>query len=218
MNRPKHQGVAEAVERKRRSEMILQARAIPINPRLAPLRSSLEVVLRSADEVARRCATLCVIASCAEPGGMSVPMVRRILKARDLDDTLSPQEQRFLKSKNPTDEQRARFTWRYESAWVLLWALGRVKGLGDPADVCDATRAVRLTLAEDFLLDPSLRPPSAILDEADLHWRMHWAVADALLNDRPAPPGLDPDVVYERHHAFNWLMGQAGPAWDEADE
>ena len=61
------------------------------------------------------------------------------------------------------------------------------------------------------------RPMPQILDEADLIYRLHWAVRDADLNGRPIPPALNQNVVIERYYALNWLMvPREDPyPWDE---
>ena len=47
--------------------------------------------------------------------------------------------------------------------------------------------------------------PSRILDALDLHYRLDWAPTDARINTRAAPASLEAGVVFERHHALNWL-------------
>ena len=56
-----------------------------------------------------------------------------------------------------------------------------------------------------------------ILDEADLIYRLHWAVRHADLNGRPIPLPLNRDMVMERHHALNWLIvpREEPYPWDE---
>lgn len=38
---------------------------------------------------------------------------------------------------------------------------------------------------------------------------------DARVGGKPAPKGLHPGIVYERHYALNWLIGYAGLGWDD---
>lgn len=63
--------------------------------------------------------------------------------------------------------------------------------------------------------DARLRSASEILDEADLIYRIDWACVDARVNGSPTPEGVDCDVVQERHHALNWLIGYQRQAWDD---
>ena len=64
----------------------------------------------------------------------------------------------------------------------------------------------------------ALRPRRELLEQADLIYRLHWACVDARVMDMPAPQGLEPGVVMERHRA---LFGLAGMdelcGWDDVD-
>src|SRR2546429_7106135 len=51
-----------------------------------------------------------------------------------------------------------------------------------------------------------MRPDSEILDALDQHYRLHWIVRQAQVQQQPAPAGLNADVLMERHHALNWLV------------
>lgn len=67
---------------------------------------------------------------------------------------------------------------------------------------------------ETFIKEAKLRPLNEILDPADLIYRYHWAVVDAIINGKAAPAGLDSGVVMERHYALNWLIGYMDQSWD----
>ena len=60
-----------------------------------------------------------------------------------------------------------------------------------------------------------LRPLPELLDALDSVYRRHWLVRQARLDDQPAPIGLHPSVVYERHYALNWLLRFDEQDWDE---
>ena len=70
------------------------------------------------------------------------------------------------------------------------------------------------TSSRDFIETAQLRSVSEILDETDRIYRIHWAVREAQLKEQPVPAGLDPDVVWERHYALNWLTWYADE-WDD---
>ena len=77
----------------------------------------------------------------------------------------------FALDDSPSQHDRLQFTWRYETAWTLLWALGFVAQLGKPAQICDVEFAVRTmteTTTSQFIEDSKLRPTADILDQADL--------------------------------------------------
>ncbi len=67
----------------------------------------------------------------------------------------------------------------------------------------------------NLLAGAKLRTATTILDEADLIYRIHWAVVDARLRRSPFPMAVEAGVVYERHYALNWLIGYQGQEWDD---
>jgi hypothetical protein len=52
------------------------------------------------------------------------------------------------------------------------------------------------------------------LGTLDLSYRMHWATRQAGLHNKPAPAGLEPGVILERHYALNWLVRFEDAEWD----
>lgn len=207
---------AEAIERKLRSESILQAEGVPFFAMLPVIDTTAEAVKRSKEEVALR--TLCVLFVAAKGEGLDEELAERLLESYELRPHLTPEELAFVLDNSPSQHDRIQFTWRHEAAWTLLWALGFVDELGKPAQICDVEFAAR-TMAErtssEFIEDAELRPISEILDQADLIYRYHWAVRNARIKGRQVPAGLDPGVTKERHHALNWLIGYQEQAWDD---
>ena len=53
------------------------------------------------------------------------------------------------------------------------------------------------------------------MDQADLIYRMHWALRQAQIEGEAPPAGMVWDVVFERHYALNWLIGYMDQPWDE---
>jgi Domain of unknown function (DUF4272) len=203
-------------KRKKRSEEMLKAQGIPINPSLPPIESEEETVPRSAQDIAKRVVGLCAVALRGE--GLKQQEIIDLLKGKDVWAFVTPEEKKFLLKKRPARQEMINFKWRYESLWVLLWALRRVEDLGAPISICNVERAVRMVLeipSEDFIRRAKSRPISELLDEADLIYRYDWAVVDARLKGEEAPGNLDPGVVYERHYALNWLIGYMGQVWDD---
>lgn len=149
---------------------------------------------------------------------MDAPNIARIIEGFGLDSHFSPEERAFIDNPAPSRQDRIKFFWQYECAWVLLWALGYVHTLGKPVAQCDPADAVdfmRLRTPAQFLAEAKLRDLAEILDQADLIYRYRWAIVDARLFGRETPAGLDPDVAVERHHALNWLIGYDDQDWDD---
>ena len=175
-----------------------------------------EALLREPQEVARRAIALMAVALRAE--GIEQPRVVRFLQQRGLVKALSPEEQKFLKQARPDEAEMRKLTWRYEALWTLLWALGHLERIGPPGTQCNAKFAVKLLNEmpiEKFLGEARLRPAVEILDEVDFYYRAHWHAVNAQQAGRPPHQGLDPDVIYERHYALNWLTTYMYQAWDD---
>lgn len=207
---------ADALKRKGRSDARLASEGVPVNKSLPAIEDIGEMKRRSKDEVAWRAMALLAVAVKGE--GLDQATVDKLVEDYRLKDHFSPEEAAFISQTSPSDHDRVQFSWRYETAWTLLWALGYVDDLSKPTAVCDVSRAVKIMQersAEQFIADAKLRSAEEIAEQADLIYRYHWAVVDARINDKPAPAGLEPGVTMERHYALNWLIGYLGQEWDE---
>ena len=206
-----------SLERKRRSEAILQIEGVPFIAHLPVIEDEETAQIRSLVEVAWRAMALNIVAVKGE--GLEQDRVREIIEQYNLEHAFTPKEREFIFNAQPSEHDRIQFAWRYECYWVLLWALSYIEELGRPDQICDVPRAVHLMVdrtAEEFIRDAKLRSASEILDAADLIYRYDWACVDARLKGRRAPAGLDAGVVMERHHALNWLVGYAdNEEWDD---
>jgi Domain of unknown function (DUF4272) len=206
-----------SLERKRRSEAILQKEGVPFIAYLPVIEDEETAQIRSLEEVAWRAMALNIVAVKGE--GLEHDRVLEIIEQYNLEHALTPNEREFILNDEPSEHDRIQFAWRYECYWVLLWALSYIGELGRPDQICDVPRAVRVMVdrtAEEFIRDGKLRGASEILDATDLIYRYHWACVDARLKGGRAPVGLDAGVVMERHHALNWLVGYADNAeWDD---
>jgi hypothetical protein len=205
----------QALKRKARSEHILVSEGVSISHELPPLEVG-RLIPRQRDEIAYR--TLCLLMTAVKSERMDQGMVLRVVRQYGLAAHFSPSEKEFIRNAEPSAEQRSRFSWKYESAWVLLWALGYVESLGIPRSECDvafALACMRERNTETFIANAKLRPVGQILDQADLIFRYHWSLIDSALAKRATPAGLDAGIVYERHYALNWLIRHNDQDWDE---
>lgn len=206
----------EALDRKARSEEILVRDGIPINRHLPVIETAENARPHSITEVAYRSLALLTVALKGE--GLEQPLVERLIKEYELTTRFTPKESAFIRNEAPSETDRIQFSWRYEAAWVLLWAMCHIEELGKPSTICDVPKAVSIMkdrTAAQFVADARQRPLAQLLDEADLIYRYDWAVVDARVNRRPVPHGLDPGVVQERHYALNWLVGYMEQDWDD---
>lgn len=206
----------ESVQRRARSEAVLRSDGVPINQYLPVIETEDEAKRRSKDEISQR--ALCVLLVALKGEGLEQPVVERIAQDFKLRDSLTPKEQAFIAAKSPSQNDRVQFSWKYEAAWVLLWALGYVEVLEKPTKTCDvqfAVQTMRDRGPSGFAAGAKLRSVRDILDQADLIYRYHWAVVDARIKGQPAPAKLEAGVVLERHYALNWLMGYMDQEWDD---
>jgi Domain of unknown function (DUF4272) len=206
-----------SIGRKHRSEAILQKEGVPFISHLPVIEDEAATQICSLESIAWRAMALSVVAVKAE--GLEHERILEIIEQYKLEDTFTPKERMFVFDEVPSHHDCVQFIWRYESYWVLLWALSYVGELSRPDKICDVPRAVSLMVdrsPEEFIRDAQIRSKSEILDAADLIFRYHWACVDARLNGGTIPEGLDCSVVFERHYALNWLIGYVGEdEWDD---
>lgn len=205
-----------SINRKKRSIEILKAEGIPYIEHLPVIDDETSAKLRSKEDVVYRAMILSVLSAL----GMGVDKERfnRLVKKYGLKDRFSPQEMKMIRKAKPSQNEQAMFSWRIESYWTLLWALGFIEDLGKADNTCDVPKAVQLLqahTAESFMAQAQFRPLSEILDMLDLTYRYHWTVQESQVQQQPAPAGLHPGVVYERHYALNWLTSYEDADWDE---
>ncbi len=206
----------QALVRKAASEAALAARGITVADSLPALVCEEELTLRERDDVVDRARALLLVALRAESvaSGEPIPVDTLLNKMPLGDNALSPLEREFLDLEGPSQHECAQFTWRYESLYLLEWALGLVDELPYPAEACDTASTVA-TLIE--MRGPALRSATEILDALDLTYRLHWFIRQERLKKSVETKGIDADVVMERHRTLNWLVRFQHAPWDEVD-
>ena len=143
------------------------------------------------------------------------------LKGSDLWDELSPNELAYLSAESPTEKQRVDASWKSEGLIVLLWALGKIATLPAPNEQCNASVFQELLppygpiSVANFISSAECRANDVLLAKADELLDLHWQARDAKFNGRQIPPHLDIEIIQERHHAINWVIGYDGLPWDE---
>lgn len=210
----------DAIERKARSDQWLQGHQIPVAAFLPPTLGAAETSLRPPQEVARRMMSLTLVAIRAESvnNGEPIPVEEMRDRFPAVFDSLTPAERSFIENQRPDQQDLIDHAWKYEAADTLRWALGRSEELAPATGICDvpATAGDLVHNGPDAILEAvSLRPVEQILDQADLHLRLHWAIRQAGVDGVEPPAGLLPGVVQERRHALNWLMRFEGADWDD---
>ena len=207
---------AQAWARKSASEAALAGRGIEVPDNLPPLVSEDELVRQDRYDIVGRPRALLLISLRAESVASGEPMSADTLLSKMplADDYLSPEERTFIEKETPSQQECAQFMWRYESLYLLEWALGMVDQLPFPAEPCDTASTVAKLIE---MRGPSVRPAVEILDALDLTYRLHWHIRQQRLKKRGEAAGVDADVVMERHHALNWLVRFQHAGWDMVD-
>ena len=207
----------EVRDRKQRSETLLAAQGVGMHPLLHVCGES-EMRRRDTREIVIR--MLCVLAAAMHGEGVGQGNVKGFVADKGIATSLTPEEVAFIAVANPDQQARLKFGWRYECAWVLLWALGLIDELEPPTHICTVTKMGDIVRGRDIgQLVRDARPRSAaeILDQADLSLRYHWAAVEARLRGGTLPPQFDPGVIFERHYAFNWLIDAQADDWDSVE-
>lgn len=175
--------------------------------------------IRDAGAIARRALALFGVVGRAL--GAPPDDIRGWLKDERLWDDLTPEELAYISADDPPERQRINASWRSEALIVLLWALGKVDQLPSPNQQCDTAvfqevlpPYVDIT-AQEFIASAKRRPDTDVLEVADALLRQHWEARDAKKHSRPTSQTIDIEVVQERHHAINWVIGYEGLPWDE---
>ena len=198
-----------AEARRAANEEVLRAHGFPVNPHLPMIEDGDDVALRTEDEVWRRLVALWGVVGAAMLRQNT--FFKEYFASDERRAMLSNDEAAFLYNDTPAEEDIIRFSWRLEGLMFLAWCAGLVEDLGLPANPSSAEAILPLyphDLADANMLRNAirLRSKTEILDQADLLYRLHWAVRDAQLNGGEPPAGINPGVVLEWHHAANWMI------------
>lgn len=216
----------KAEARKSRSIEVLKREGIPYILHLPPIEAEGVARLRSQEEITRRAACTFLSAVCAwnileaeeEHRRDAAGHYKDVAQSWGLWEDLSNEEKRLLSGEG-SERTIQTATWRMEAFAVLAWALGMLPELGLPreqfqGDLEEFFPDIRPSAYQKFAARAQKRPDGEILDEADLIYRIRWAVVEASIHGEPAPAGIDSDVAMERHTALNWLIGYGGEDWD----
>jgi hypothetical protein len=204
--------------RKANTEALLEKEGIPFLPSLPCVESEAKTRLRSAEEVGIRIACLFGVVGSAFHVGDT--RYKEYLRERDLWDHLTPEEISFLSTDAPERKSVIKFTWRCEALFLLMWAANLFDAIPLPCQETDTGQIVSrlpgvVQSPWPFIRGLRLRRKSDILDASDLMYRLHWATRQAGLDGKPAPCGLIDGVVYEWHHAINWITRYDDQGWDK---
>lgn len=204
----------DQLERKRISEAYLQEHGVAVNAHLPPVSDEASVVLRDKTELLERAYALTLIA--AKGDGLEQPYLDKA-KSNFGIEGLSPLETLIYNKPTLDGHEKTYASWRYESLTTILWSLGLLESLPYPSRICDVEHIIGIVLQnsrENLAAMAAVRSKAEILQELDKIYRMDWACVDARIKNQPITGDLQPDVVYERHYALNWITKYGDQSWD----
>jgi hypothetical protein len=185
----------------------------------------LDEEIRSPVEVAYRALALFAVVGLAT--GAERPDILEWLTEQNLWQELAPSEAAFVDTPNPSPQQKIDAGWLSERLVVLGWALALLDEMPPADEQCDTADFQEIfppfaaISVPDFVAAAHLRSPvelTAMADEIlDLHWQARNARRATVQSVRSRAPrqAVDLEIIQERHHAINWIIGYEGLAWDD---
>ena len=212
-----------AQERKDISIEILKSQGVPFIDHLPLVYETSEVAPREKDEVIARaiCSFAAIMCACTIKDNGELTDEDKQYAKDFLDnrfgclDKLTRMERRVIEGEASCDEA-VKVSWKYESLWALMWAMGLVKKLDFPKDTCDCDFVMK-TFSDDFSERVKIRGTDEILQALDLIYRYHWACVNARVNGSKSA-GLDEEVVMERRGGLEWLCCKGAENDNLSDE
>lgn len=175
--------------------------------------------IRLADETAYRALALFAVVAVAL--GADRIEIRDWVKQNDLWDRLAPSELEFLDSASPSQQQIINASWLSERLIVIVWALCLLDELPPPNEQCDTENFLKILppfaplSVADFITSAQLRSEAELIVMAEKMLSLHWEARDSEIKGRSSSPNVNIEIIQERHHAINWLVGYDGLDWDE---
>jgi hypothetical protein len=194
------------------SHEFLRRHRVEVNEMLPLLQSIEELRPQDARSVATRIVVLNHVIGIGF--GANAGRLRASLEEFGLFKHASAGEHDLLSRSEHTQQQKLNAIWLVECVQSLAWCLGLVEL--DPFQRCDDDLASHFprpfTDPREFISQASLRPLDEIYQQADLHYRLHWAARNARLMGQQSR--LEEGLISERRKALDWVIG-AEADWDE---
>jgi hypothetical protein len=194
------------------SHEFLRRHAIEVNETLPLIEAVEELTPQDAGSVATRSVVLSYVLGIGF--GADARRLKASLEQFGLYEHASTREHDLLSKSQHTQQDRVNATWLTECVQSLAWCMGLVDL--DPFRKYDDDLATHFpppfTDPRGFIADAVLRPTEEIYQQADLHYRLHWAARNArLVRTRST---VDEGLISERRKALDWVIGVEAD-WDE---
>ncbi|MBQ4451674.1 MAG: DUF4272 domain-containing protein [Clostridia bacterium] len=210
--------------RRRKSEKMIREHGIALGYSTAANLSRDALILPAPGEIIQRACALMYVSRAARlsragndiaVAGRNTGLLARLDERYDVRSEFTAKENAYLRGNS--NESPTSFAARCEGSALLMWALG-LFDIDWPSDVCD-TAALGSLFRDNDLASLTRRAhllsADKLLDMYDLTTRLHSVCVHASRRELREMP-IDPEIIYERHYALNWLLGVGGRvAWDK---
>jgi hypothetical protein len=194
------------------SHEFLRRHSVKVNETLPLIEAIEELRPQDAQSVAIRSVVLSYVIGIGF--GADANRLKASLEQFGLFEHTSACEQDLLARSEHTQQEKVNATWLTECVQGLAWCLGLAEL--DPFRRCDDDLASHFpapfTDPRGFISGATLRPLEEIYQQADLHYRLHWAARNSrLMGSRST---VDEGLISERRKALDWVIG-VETDWDE---
>lgn len=196
---------------------LVKSRGVPVIEHLPPLEDDADTRVRPVQEVHRRMRALCVyfMRGQCEMEKVAYADFRAMMDTLKAWGDLSPRETVVVNARVLTPQQVTDSSWSLEAMHALAWSMGLVEELAWPSDMCDMGQMLQIVKSTRPGSALQMRSVGELLDQADLHYRLHWACRQRELDGKEQPQGVETSVVVERRKALEWvILMDGGKGWD----
>jgi hypothetical protein len=203
--------------RKETTEGFLRSRGVRVNPHLPFTESPEELSLATPQQVARRA---CIISGLISRAfGAPRDLVLRYFESGGLLEHATASEIALIRAPSLEQKQVERLKIQVEGLWELAWVLCLIPSI-DHFQYCGHQLITLVPKLDEpvsgFVERAQMRPLEDLLAEADMLYRLHWAVREASLRQQSIPNGLRFYVTDERLRAINWVL-LSDVSWEDTD-
>lgn len=194
------------------SHEFLRRHSVEVNETLPLIESIDDLTAQDARSIATRIVVLNHVIGIGF--GADTGRLKTALEEFALFERASAREQEMLGRSGHSQQEKINATWLTECVQTLAWCVGLVEL--DPFRRCDDDLASHFprpfTDPRQFISGATRRPLEEIYQQADLHYRLHWAARNARLTGHNCP--VDEGLISERRKALDWVIG-VEQDWDE---
>jgi len=136
------------------------------------------------------------------------------LKKEDLWKSVSDKEKEFFRNPDPGDEEKQNLSWRFEGAFMLAWALGKVSSPAEPGNECNEEQINEFfkhvptvgTITYEFFSGLKFRAFEDILDENLFYKNATVYFKTILIQDKENTSQVHKKASFQRSLALSWLQ------------